>query len=61
MLGGYVPSVLAKTMESVKEATGIDIGEIMKANTYDAKVTRNLNLTGLDKKEEPDIFGEDEN
>lgn len=60
-MGGYVPSVLAKTMESVKEATGIDIGEIMKANTYDAKVTRNLNLTGLDKKEEPDIFGEDEN
>lgn len=60
-MGGYVPSVLAKTMESVKEATGIDIGEIMKANTYDAKVTRNLNLTGLDKKEEPDILEEDEN
>lgn len=64
-MGGYVPSVLAKTMESVKEATGIDIGEIMKANTYDAKVTRNLNLTGLDKEDkkgnnEVDIFGEDE-
>ena len=60
-MGGYVPSVLAKTMESVKEATGIDIGEIMKANTYDAKVTRNLNLTGLDNKEKPDILEEDEN
>lgn len=64
-MGGYVPSVLAKTMESVKEATGIDISEIMKANTYDAKVTRNLNLTGLDKEDkkgnnEVDIFGEDE-
>lgn len=60
-MGGYVPSVLAKTMESVKEATGIDIGEIMKANTYDAKVTRNLNLTGLDNKEKPDILEEYEN
>lgn len=64
-MGGYVPSVLAKTMESVKEATGIDISEIMKANTYDAKVTRNLNLTGLDKEDkkgnnEVDTFGEDE-
>jgi len=54
-MGGYVPSVLAKTMESVKEATGIDIGEIMKANTYDAKVNRNLNVTGI----VPDIPGED--
>lgn len=53
-MGGYVPSVLAKTMESVKEATGIDIGEIMKANTYDAKVNRNLNVTGI----VPDIPGE---
>lgn len=47
-MGGYVPHVLAKTMESVKEATGIDIGEIMRASTYDAKVTRNINVTGLD-------------
>ena len=54
-MGGYVPSVLAKTMESVKEATGIDIGEIMRANTYDAKVNRNLNVTGI----VPDIPGED--
>ena len=54
-MGGYVPPVLAKTMESVKEATGIDIGEIMKANTYDAKVNRNLNVTGI----VPDIPGED--
>lgn len=39
-MGGYVPTVLAKTMESVKEATGIDIADIMKAGTYDAKVTK---------------------
>lgn len=41
-----VPIVLAKTIESVKETTGIDIREIMKADTYDAKVTRNINVNG---------------
>lgn len=47
-MGGYVPAVLAKTIESVKETTGIDINEIIKADTYDAKVTKNLNVTGID-------------
>ena len=47
-MGNYVPSVLAKTIETVKETTGLDITEIMKANTYDAKVTRNVNITGLE-------------
>jgi len=47
-MGGYVPTVLAKTIESVKEATGIDLTEIMRAGTYDAKVTKNINVTGLE-------------
>ena len=34
----------------MKETTGVDLAEIMKADTYDAKVTRNVNLTGA-----PDI------
>lgn len=46
-IGNYVPAVLAKTIESVKETTGLDITDIMKANTYDAKVNRNVNITGL--------------
>ncbi len=46
-MGNYVPAVLAKTIESMKETTGLDITEIMKANTYDAKVTKNVNITGL--------------
>jgi len=46
----YVPQALAKTIESVKEVTGVDITEIMKANTYDAKVTKNVNISGLDVK-----------
>ena len=41
-----VPSVLAKTIESVKETTGFDLTEVMKANTYDAKTTKNVNLSG---------------
>ena len=47
-MGGYVPSILTKTIESVKETTGIDINEIIKADTYDAKVNKNLNVTGID-------------
>ena len=47
-MGSYVPSVLAQTIESVKETTGIDIREIMKANTYDAKVNKNITVSGLE-------------
>lgn len=46
-MGGYVPSILAKTIESVKEATGLDLTEIMRAETYDAKVNRNLSVSGF--------------
>lgn len=48
-MAGNVPVVLAKVMESMKEATGIDVSEIIKANTYDAKVNRNVHVTGLEK------------
>lgn len=47
-MGSYVPNVLAKTIEAVKETTGVDITEIMKASTYDAKVTKNINVTGVE-------------
>lgn len=49
-VAGNVPVVMAKLFESMKETTGVDLAEIMKADTYDAKVTRNVNLTGA-----PDI------
>lgn len=35
---------MAQTFEAVKEATGIDMREIVRANSYDAKVTKNVNL-----------------
>ena len=31
----------------VKEATGIDLTSIVNAESYDAKVNRNVNLTGI--------------
>ena len=48
-VAGNVPTVMAKLFESMKEATGIDLAEIVKADTYDAKVNRNINLSGLDQ------------
>ncbi len=45
-MGGYVPSVLARTIETMKEVTGLDLVDIMKAGTYDAKVTRNFTVQG---------------
>ena len=51
-MGNYVPQVLAKTIEAVKETTGLDITEIMKSGTYDAKVTKNINITGLENTSE---------
>ena len=52
---GNVPSVLAKTIESVKETTGFDLTEVMKANTYDAKTTKNVNFTGIPEDVDPEI------
>ncbi|MCF0112198.1 MAG: hypothetical protein HUJ58_09885, partial [Erysipelotrichaceae bacterium] len=44
----YVPTVLAKTLETVKETTGVDLKEVIKADTYDAKVNKNVSVTGMD-------------
>ncbi|MBQ6078271.1 MAG: flotillin family protein [Clostridia bacterium] len=45
-MGSYVPSVLARTIETMKEVTGLDLVDIMKAETYDAKVNRNVTVNG---------------
>lgn len=47
-MASNVPAVMAKLFESMKETTGIDLGEIMKAGSYDAKVNRNIHVTGLE-------------
>ena len=45
-MGSFVPSVLARTIETMKEVTGLDLVDIMKAETYDAKVNRNVTVQG---------------
>ena len=45
-MGSYVPSVLARTIETMKEVTGLDLVDVMKAETYDAKVNRNVTVAG---------------
>lgn len=47
-MGSYVPSVLAKTIESIKETTGFDLTDVMKANTIQAKTDKNVTVEGLD-------------
>lgn len=44
-VAGNVPVVMAKLFESMKEATGVDLSEIMRADTYDAKVNRNIQIS----------------
>ena len=43
-----VPLVMARTFQTIKEATGVDLAEIAKADTYDAKVNRNVTVKGLE-------------
>ena len=47
-VAGNVPVVMAKVFESMKQATGIDLANITNAESYDAKVNRNINVTGLE-------------
>lgn len=46
-VAGNVPAVMARTFETVKAATGIDMADIVRADTYEAKVNRNLNVSGI--------------
>ena len=46
-ISGNMPIVMRQVFDTMSEATGVDFTEIMRAGTYDAKVTRNVNLTGI--------------
>ena len=37
---------MKQVFDTMSEATGVDFTEIMKAGTYDAKVNKNINLSG---------------
>lgn len=47
-VAGNVPVVMAKVFESMKETTGIDLANIINADSYDAQVNRNINISGID-------------
>ncbi len=47
-IAGNVPVVMAKVFESMKEATGIDLADIINAESYDAKDNRNISVSGID-------------
>ena len=42
-----VPAVMKQTFDIVKNVTGVDMADVMKANTLEAKTDRNINLTGI--------------
>ena len=46
-VAGNVPVVMAKLFESMKATTGIDLSDVVKADTYDAKVNRNISINGI--------------
>ena len=50
-VAGNVPVVMARLFEAMKEGTGLDLADIMKAESLEAQTTRNINLTGA-----PDII-----
>lgn len=41
-----VPVVMQRTMDIVKETTGVDLADVMKAETIDAKINKNVTLNG---------------
>ena len=43
-----MPAVMKQVFDTMSEATGVDFTEILKANTYDARVNRNITLNGIE-------------
>jgi len=42
-----VPLAMAQAFQTVKAATGVDLGEIARAETFEGKTTKNVNFTGM--------------
>ena len=43
-LSGNVPVAIRQAFDVLKSATGVDMADIMRAGTIEAKTTRNINL-----------------
>ena len=60
-VSGSGATVMQQVFDTMSEATGVDFREILKAQTYDAKVTRNINVTGIEKSVEKELeLGKDD-
>ncbi|MEM1485732.1 SPFH domain-containing protein [Oscillospiraceae bacterium PP1C4] len=46
-IAGNVTGVMASVFESVEAVTGINLKDVIKGQTYDAKVTKNINFSGI--------------
>lgn len=44
-VSGITPAVLKQTFDVVKSTTGVDLADIMRANTYDARTNHNVSLS----------------
>ncbi|MBR1624017.1 MAG: flotillin family protein, partial [Pseudobutyrivibrio sp.] len=47
-ISANMPIVMKQVFDTMSEATGVDFTEIMRANTYDAKVNKNVNISGAE-------------
>ena len=45
---GMTPTVIKQVFDLVKDTTGVNLSDVMRANTYDAKVNRNVNVNGIE-------------
>ena len=45
-MSGNVPVAIKQAFDVLKSATGVDMADIMKAGSIQAKTTRNINLNG---------------
>lgn len=43
-VSGVVPAVIKQSFDVIESATGVNMTDIVKANTFEAKTTRNVNL-----------------
>lgn len=46
-ISGNAPVIMKQVFDTMSAATGVDFTEILKANTYDAAVNKNVNVTGV--------------
>lgn len=56
-----VPIVMSKLFASMKEATGIDLSEIVRAESYDAKVKKEISINGAVPVESKEVIHDSNN